>query len=77
MRKLEGLKHNWSNIDMPIYLTFDSFIKVSFPVAAKIKYKSNCFDEFNIMRRAELALVNNRIGQCNQKISKPREEIKE
>ena len=51
-------------------------MKKAFPVAVKIKFKSNNFAESNIIRRAELVLFNKN-QTMPQQISKLREEITE
>ena len=77
MRNLEGLgdtlvKHRGAHI-----FNLQCLHEKVIPSACKIKLKNNNFAESNIIKRAELALINNRIRQCNKKSSKLRQEITE
>ena len=46
------------SIQMPVYVTSDVFMKKVISSGSKIQFKSKHFVESNIIRRAELSLVN-------------------
>ena len=72
---LEGLEHRLVRQRGSCTFSLHYFHENVIPSGCRIKFKSSNYVESSIIRKAELAIVNKRIRQCNKNIDKLKEEI--